>query len=96
MPITINMENCKFYDNASVIRYNYEIIQTQQELSRQQQDQEHRELLIALEELKAAIHDNSKTSIKKVVTDFTVQFTSNLFATVAGAALKGLVGGFLL
>ena len=96
MPITINMENCKFYDNASVIRYNYEISQTQQELSRQKQDQEHAELLLALEELKSAIQENSKTSVKKVVTDFAVQFSSNLFAGIAGAALKGLVGGFLL
>jgi len=96
MPITINMENCKFYDNASVIRYNNEIGQTQQELSSQQQDNAHRELLAALEELKAAIQENNKTSVKKVVTDFAVQFSSNLFASVAGAALKGLVGGFLL
>ncbi|MPM44046.1 hypothetical protein SDC9_90724 [bioreactor metagenome] len=96
MPITINMENCNFYDCASVIRYNYEISQTKQELSQQQQDRDHKELLDALEKLKAAIQENNKTSVKKVVTDFAVQFSSNLFASVAGAALKGLVGGFLL
>ncbi len=96
MPITINMENCKFYDNASVIRYNNEIDKAQEELMAKQQYEAANELILALDELKAAIKENNKVPIKKVVTDFAVQFSSNLFANVAGAALKGLIGGFLL
>ena len=94
MPITINMENCQFFDNASVVRYNNEIGETEEKLN-QQRDEATKELILALEELKSAIRQNNKTSIRKVISDFAVQFSSNLFANVAGAGLLALVKTFL-
>lgn len=95
MPVVINMENCQFYDNASVIRYNNEINESQKQLSTLQQTQEIKEMVVALDELKAAIKQSDRITVKKIVTDFAVQFSSNLFASIAGTALKNLVGGIL-
>ncbi len=96
--MTININGCTFNGNSSVIRYynNFEQMNTAlEEIEQVQQNVTNERLLIALEELRAAVEQNNKMSIKKVVTDFAVQFSSNLFANIAGAALKGLVGGFL-
>lgn len=95
MPVVINMENCQFYDNASVIRYNNEINESQKQLSTLQQTQEIKEMVVALDELKAAIKQSDRITVKKIVADFAVQFSSNLFASIAGTALKNLVGGIL-
>lgn len=95
MSVEITVENCQFYENASVIRYNNDIEETRERLLQKQQSEYNRELLIALNELKKALDDNSKKTVKKVVTDFSVQFSSSLFASIASAALKGLVQGFL-
>ena len=96
--MTINVSGCIFNGNSSVIRYynSSEQMNTaldEIELARQAVTNER--LLIALEELRVAVEQNNKISIKKVVTDFAVQFSSNLFANIAGAALKSLVSGFL-
>lgn len=96
--MTIYINGCTFNGNSSVIRYynNFEQMNTAlEEIEQAQQSVTNERLLVALEELKDAVEQNNKTSIKKVVTDFAVQFSSNLFANIAGAALKSLVSGFL-
>lgn len=97
--MTINVSGCTFNGNSSVIRYYNSCEQMNtalEEIEQAQQSVTNERLLIALEELRAAVEQNNKMSIKKVVTDFAVQFSSNLFANIAGAALKSLVSGFLL
>ena len=96
--MTIIVNGCKFDGEASVIRYYNDSQQMNtalREIEQAQQSVSNERLLLALEELKVAVEQNNKVSIKKVVTDFAVQFSSNLFANIAGTALKGLVGGFL-
>jgi len=94
----INVTGCTFNDDASVIRnYNENIhiegvcSDIEWAKSRTYDDK----MLEALERLEAAVERNNDNSIRSVVRDFSTQFTSNLFANIAGAALKGLIGLFL-
>ncbi len=98
MPVDIRLENCTLNDNASVIRYyndSAEAETIQREIERAQKRVSNEELMAALEELKTAVEKNNKATIKKVITDFAVQFSSNLFANIAGSNLLSLVAMFL-
>ena len=94
----INITGCNFDGNSSVIR-NYteniyiEDVSSDIEWAKSRTYDE--KMLQALERLEAAVQKNNEGSIRSVVRDFSTQFTSNLFANIAGAALKGLIGFFL-
>ena len=95
MPVVINMENCQFYDNASVIRYNNEIDKAQENLKLQAQNKESQELVRALDELKLAMNQKNEAQVKRTAVRFSEQFKSGLFANIASGALFMLVNGLL-
>lgn len=94
----IKVEGCTFNDNASVVRNcygNIYIEDVRSDIERAKSRTYDEKLLQALERLETAVERNSENSIRSVIRDFATQFTSNLFANIAGAALKGLIGLFL-
>ena len=94
----INITGCNFDGNASVIRNYIETVYIEDiasDIERAKSRTYDEKMLQALERLEAAVERNSENSIRSVVRDFSTQFTSNLFANIAGAALKGLIGLFL-
>ncbi len=95
MPVNIRLDNCNFFDEASVIRYNNEIDYSTKMLEDNQRGKEHQALIQALNELRAAISSNSEVLIKKTTTKFSDQFKSSLFANIASGALFTLVSRFL-
>jgi hypothetical protein len=93
-----NIENCKFNDEASVIRtYNdYSLMNVYvNDIEAARSATTDEKILEALEQLQVAVQTNSKPSIAKVVSEFATQFSSNLFASIASAGLLALVKGFL-
>lgn len=98
MSVDIKLEKCKFCDQASVIQTyfdNSNIVQLQSEIKQARDQTNDKEMIAALSALNAAVAGNNKTTVGKVIKDFAVQFSSNLFASIAGVALKAFIGTFL-
>jgi len=94
----ININGCNFSGDSSVIREYNVGTPTKRLLSEidcarsRTMDQE---MLRALGRLEAAVERNSQEQIRSTASSFSTQFKSSLFADIAGAALKGLIGLFL-
>lgn len=94
----INIQGCTFQGNSSVIQHYYDnttinILTNDIENARRATTDE--KILLALDQLLTEVKKNDKPSIAKVVTDFAVQFSSGLFASVASAPLVEFVRSFL-
>lgn len=94
----INITGCNFTGDSSVIRTYIGGRPTERLLSEidyarsRTMDQE---MLRALGSLEAAIERNNQELVRSTAKSFSTQFKSSLFADIAGAALKGLIGLFI-
>lgn len=98
MSVNINVEGCNFRDNSSVVRNYYElktINLMSEEIEQAERRTNDRAILEALDRLKTAIEANNKPTIGRVISDFALQFSSNLFANIAGGALLTFIRSFL-
>lgn len=98
MAIDIHVEDCNFHDNSSVIRNLYDqktVNQLTMEIEQAEERTDDKSILEALDKLKTAIEINNKPRISKVISDFALQFSSNMFANIAGGALLTFIEGYL-
>lgn len=94
----INVTNCTFDHGSAVIMNFYDrnvVDELDSDIEYAQRNTTNTELFWALNELKSAVDAQNRPRMSKVICDFATQFSSSLFANVAGVALKILVGSLL-